>query len=103
MSISENARKFANRHVARNCADGSYNQDTWNWYYRLYFRFIAFDFEKSLCSGITERAFTLKGITEEHADDFVYEHPNIHCERGAICIGDGWLKKLYIEVMTEVL
>lgn len=102
MKISDKAKRFADRHVARH-PDGSCNRDTWNWYYRLYLRFVEFHIDRCLRIGIRESAFGLKGIIEERAEDWLHENPNFHCERGAICISWDSMKELYAETVNENL
>lgn len=103
MKISDNARRFADRHVGRNCLDNSCSQDKWDWYYRLYMRFVSYDLDKALCSGVKESAFGLRELIENRAEDWLCFHRDYHRERGGACISWENMKKLYVEVISEIL
>lgn len=103
MNIKEKAKRFADRHVGRNCVDNSFSRDEWYWYNRLYFRFLSFHLDQCLRIRINENAFGLPGIIEERAEDWLGENPRFHCERGAICHSGERMKELYAETIKENL
>ena len=100
MKLTEKAERFANRHCGRSVPDNKIDRESWEWYYRLYLRFVQFELKQMPSLRIYTSA-SCPGLIEEHASDFEYENPQLHCERGATCLSGKKVRELYIEAVTE--
>ena len=103
MGIAQNAKTFARKHVSRSILDKSYSIDEFYWYSRLYIRFVSHYLDSFLRSGVTEDAVNYIGLIETYADDWIQENPDIHCEKGGVCIPYKEKRQLYIEAVTETI
>lgn len=103
MSILQKSSAFALRHVGRNIVDGTYIEDEFQWYRRLYTRFLNHYLDSFLRGGVTIDALRSVGLIGDRADDWLHENPGFHCERGGCCIPHAEMKRLYIEVISETI
>lgn len=101
MSLIKKAEIFANKHCGRRPDGQIDDKDNWDWWFRLYLRIVEYELHKSQQYRVLLNYASETGLIECGAIDFVYEHPNIHNERGAICISGKELTELYVSVIQE--
>lgn len=100
MKLTEKAERFADRHCGRYVPGNGIDRENWEWYYRLYLRFVQYELERMPSLRIYTSS-SCPGLIDEHAADFECAHPLLHCERGAVCLSGRRVRELYTEAVTE--